>query len=56
MGMGVPAKEMKLSLFDGAAHQYQCVGQYCKGESYFFNEVQRIKNTIHKINDGKNGW
>jgi DNA mismatch repair protein MutS len=24
-----------------------------KGESYFFNEVQRIKNTIYKINDGK---
>ncbi|RYE14273.1 MAG: DNA mismatch repair protein MutS, partial [Sphingobacteriaceae bacterium] len=24
-----------------------------KGESYFFNEVQRIKNTILKINNGK---
>jgi DNA mismatch repair ATPase MutS len=25
-----------------------------KGESYFYNEVKRIKNTIEKINDGKN--
>jgi DNA mismatch repair protein MutS len=24
-----------------------------KGESYFYNEVQRIKNTILKIKDGK---
>ncbi len=24
-----------------------------KGESYFYNEVQRIKNTILKINDGR---
>jgi DNA mismatch repair ATPase MutS len=25
-----------------------------KGESYFFNEVHRIKSTIEKISDGKN--
>src|SRR5690606_7741521 len=24
-----------------------------KGESFFFNEVQRIKNTVQKISDGK---
>jgi len=24
-----------------------------KGESYFFNEVQRIRNTIERISDGK---
>ena len=24
-----------------------------KGESYFFNEVQRVKNTVLKINDGR---
>jgi DNA mismatch repair protein MutS len=29
------------------------VDNIVKGESYFFNEVQRIKNTILKINNGK---
>jgi DNA mismatch repair protein MutS len=29
------------------------VDNIAKGESYFFNEVQRIKNTIYKINDGR---
>jgi DNA mismatch repair ATPase MutS len=31
------------------------VDNIAKGESFFFNEVQRIKNTIEKINDG-NKW
>ena len=29
------------------------VDNIAKGESFFFNEVQRIKNTIEKINNGK---
>ncbi|MCB0742218.1 MAG: DNA mismatch repair protein MutS, partial [Chitinophagaceae bacterium] len=29
------------------------VDNIAKGESFFYNEVQRIKNTIEKINDGK---
>jgi DNA mismatch repair ATPase MutS len=29
------------------------VDNIAKGESFFFNEVQRIKNTIDKINNGK---
>jgi len=29
------------------------VDNVVKGESYFYNEVQRIKATIHKINDGR---
>ncbi|MFL5742198.1 MAG: MutS-related protein [Flavisolibacter sp.] len=53
MGMGVPAKEMKLSLFDGLLTNINVSDNIAKGESYFFNEVQRIKNTIYKINDGK---
>jgi DNA mismatch repair ATPase MutS len=53
LGMGVPAKEMKLSLFDGILSNINVVDNLVKGESYFFNEVQRIKNTILKINNGK---
>lgn len=53
LGMGVPAKEMKLSLFDGILSNINVVDNLVKGESYFFNEVQRVKNTILKINNGK---
>jgi DNA mismatch repair ATPase MutS len=53
IGMGVPAKQMKLSLFDGLLTNINVSDNIAKGESYFFNEVQRIKNTIYKINDGK---
>jgi DNA mismatch repair protein MutS len=53
LGMGVPAKEMRLSLFDGIFSNINVVDNISKGESYFFNEVQRIKNTILKINDGR---
>jgi DNA mismatch repair ATPase MutS len=53
MGMGVPARQMQLSLFDGLLTNINVSDNIAKGESYFFNEVQRIKNTIYKINDGK---
>ena len=53
IGMGVPAKSMRLSLFDGLLTNINVADNIAKGESYFFNEVQRIKNTIYKINDGK---
>ncbi len=53
LGMGVPAKQMQLSLFDGLLSNIQVADNIIKGESYFFNEVQRIKNTIEKISDGK---
>lgn len=54
LGMGVPAKKMKLSLFDGLLSNIQMADNIIKGESYFFNEVQRIKNTIEKISDQRN--
>ncbi len=53
IGMGVPAAAMKLTLFDGVLSNINVVDNIAKGESFFFNEVQRIKNTIEKINDGK---
>jgi DNA mismatch repair ATPase MutS len=53
LGMGVPAAAMRLTLFDGLLSNINVVDNIVKGESYFFNEVQRIKNTITKINDGR---
>jgi DNA mismatch repair ATPase MutS len=55
LGMGVPAQEMELSIFDGLLSNINVVDNIIKGESYFFNEVQRIRNTILKIND-KGKW
>ena len=54
IGMGVPAKTMELTLFDGILSNINVMDNIIKGESYFYNEVKRIKNTIEKINDGKN--
>ena len=53
LGMGVPSRKMELSFLDGLLSNIQVVDNIIKGESFFFNEVQRIKNTIEKISDGK---
>lgn len=53
IGMGVPAKKMELSFFDGILSNIQVQDNIFLGESYFFNEVQRIKKTILKINDNR---
>ena len=53
LGMGVPAKKMKLSLFEGIISNIQIQDNITKGESYFFNEVLRIKTTLSQINDGR---
>jgi DNA mismatch repair ATPase MutS len=53
IGMGVPAQRMQLSLFNGLLSNIQVMDNIIKGESYFFNEVQRIRNTIERIGDGK---
>ncbi len=52
-GMAVPATQMQLSYFDGLLSNINVVDNLVKGESYFYNEVQRIKATIAKISDGK---
>ncbi len=53
LGMNVPADEMKLTLFDGILSNINVEDNIVKGESYFFNEVKRIKQTVERINDGK---
>src|SRR5438045_5041843 len=49
IGMGVPAQEMKLTLFDGLLSNINVVDNIAKGDSFFFNEVQRVKNKIKNI-------
>lgn len=53
IGMGVPAQTCSLSIFDGLLSNIQIADNIGKGESYFFNEVQRVKQTILKISNGK---
>jgi DNA mismatch repair protein MutS len=55
LGMGVPATSMRLSLFDGILSNINVVDDLTKGESFFFNEVQRIRNTLEKIS-GQKKW
>src|SRR5262249_33715213 len=55
LGMGAPAASMRLSLFDGILSNINVVDNIAKGESYFFNEVQRIRDTLMKIS-GKKKW
>ena len=53
VGMGVPANSMQLSLFDGLLSNINVMDNLLKGESYFYNEVLRIKSTVLKISDGR---
>lgn len=53
LGMGIPATHMCLSFFDGLLSNIQVQDNIFKGESYFYNEVQRVKKTILKISDGR---
>ncbi|MFY7651101.1 MAG: MutS-related protein [Chitinophagaceae bacterium] len=53
LGFPVPAAAMQLTFCDGLLSNIQVSDNVVKGESYFFSEVLRIKNTILKINDGK---
>ncbi|MEO6722761.1 MAG: DNA mismatch repair protein MutS [Ferruginibacter sp.] len=53
IGMGVPAKALQLSLFDGLLSNINVADNISKGESYFYNEVQRIKATVNKVSDGR---
>ena len=46
---------MTCSLFEGILSNINVTDNIARGESFFFNEVQRIRNTILKINDG-NKW
>lgn len=53
LGMGIPASSMKLTTFDGLSTNINIADDVTKGQSYFFNEVLRVKDTIGKIKSGK---
>lgn len=53
IGMGAPASYVRMTVMDGLITNLNIADNVLKGESYFYNEVQRIKNTLLKINDGK---
>jgi DNA mismatch repair protein MutS len=53
IGMGVPAKSLQLNFFDGLISNIHVIDNVIKGESYFYNEVQRIRKTIEQITDGR---
>ncbi len=52
LGLGVPAAAMVLSVFNGLSTNINIADDISKGQSYFFNEVKRIKETVGKVNDG----
>jgi len=53
LGMSVPANAMRMSTFDGLLSNIDVSDNTLKGESYFYNEVRRIKTTVGKIESGK---
>ncbi len=53
LGMGVPAREMKISFLEGIITNMQVSDNIFTGESYFFAEVQRMKITAEKLSRSK---
>jgi DNA mismatch repair protein MutS len=49
LGMGVPARSMKISFLQGVITNMQVEDNILRGESYFFAEVQRMKQTAEKL-------
>ncbi len=49
VGMGVPARIMRISFLQGIITNMQVEDNILRGESYFFAEVQRMKQTAEKL-------
>jgi DNA mismatch repair protein MutS len=49
LGMGVPANSLRISFLQGIITNMQVEDNILKGESYFFAEVQRMKQTATKL-------
>ena len=49
LGMGVPARAMRTSFLQGIITNMQVEDNILRGESYFFAEVQRMKQTAEKL-------
>lgn len=53
VGMGVPARSMRISFLEGIITNMQVEDNIFLGESYFFAEVQRMKLTAQKLNKNR---
>ncbi len=51
VGCGVPATSLRISFFQGVVTNMHVEDNLLKGESYFFAEVQRMKNTALRLRD-----
>jgi DNA mismatch repair ATPase MutS len=51
LGMGVPAKSMKLSLFDRIFTSLNVSDNLSKGYSYFYSEVKRVKEAAYALHE-----
>jgi DNA mismatch repair ATPase MutS len=49
LGMGVPARSLRISFLQGIITNMQAEDDIMRGESYFFAEVQRMKQTAEKL-------
>ena len=49
LGMSVPARAMRISFLQGIITNMQVEDSILRGESYFFAEVQRMKQTAEKL-------
>jgi DNA mismatch repair ATPase MutS len=54
LGMAVPATHMRLSFYESVCTNINVTDNIFKGESYFFNEVQRVAATIRQISQPGN--
>ncbi len=53
LGMGVPAQNMSLSLFDRIFTSLNISDNLSKGYSYFYSEVSRVKDAAYALRDCK---
>lgn len=53
LGMGVPAEKMKISFLEGIITNMHIEDNILLGESYFFAEVQRMKQTAEKLKSSR---
>ncbi|HET8573551.1 MAG TPA: DNA mismatch repair protein MutS [Edaphocola sp.] len=53
LGMGVPAKAMRISFLDGLITNMHIEDNVVLGESYFFAEVQRMKLTAQRLQNNR---
>ena len=53
LGMGVPARRLRISFLNGIITNMQVEDNILRGESYFFAEVKRMKLTAEQIQQDK---